>query len=64
MRVRGRNPGVSAAVAIALALHGRIAIAVTFSKGQMLAVAEGMFSFELRINHFAISLAVSRDART
>ena len=52
--MRGRNPRVSAAVAIA----------VTFSKGQMLAVAEGMVSFELRVNHFAALLAVSRDTRT
>ena len=37
---------------------------VMFSKGQMLAVAEGMFSFELRVDHFAVSLAVSRDVRT
>ena len=52
------------AVAITLALHGRIAIAVTFSRGKMLAVAEGMFSFVLRVDHFAGSLAVSRDGRT
>ena len=32
---------------------------ITFSKGQMLTVTEGMFLFELRVDHFTVSLAVS-----